>query len=340
VTQPTFDWINADVERVKVLPGPDGLTLRRIMVGRYGEVPDHWPHLTDLPRGASSGGPVSFASSYSINDKADVWAENAADLYEQAIQERWASTTAVPWQTLEPLPDEQEHAICQLATYLSEQGYAAQVVVGRWLERIAYGFLEVKSFLATQVFDAGRHCEAFRKRALANGGGLGQESPGFMHRALTDALKWTELVVALDLLRTSMTITLLEAAEGFATCEAERILYRLTLRDLRRWQAYGEAHVMYHLERNPDRRRQLDFGIIRADQGMAGDVVRDEPLRDALVILLAKGERRAAGEERLAALRRRQYEDYLACLTRVGMPEHQALADRQLGPALLGSTTS
>jgi hypothetical protein len=333
---PSLDWLNADVERVKVLPGDDGLTLRRIMVGRYGEVPDHWPHLTDFPRGASLGGPVSFASSYSINDKADVWAENAADLYEQAIQERWASATAIPWETLEALPDELEHAICQVCTFLSEQGYAAQVVVGKWLERMAYGFLEVKSYLATQVFDAGRHCEAFRKRALANGGGLGQESPGFMNRVLTDSLKWTELVAALDLARTSITLAMLETLEQSATCDAERVLYGLTQRDLRRWQAYGEAHVAYHLEHNPDRRRQLDLGMLRADQGMAGDITADRPLRDALIVILAGGERIAAGEERLAELRQRQWDAYLASFARAGLPEHQTLAERQLKPALLG----
>jgi len=146
--QPSLDWLNADVERVKVLPGSDGLTLERIMVGRYGEVPEHWPHLTDFPRGASSGGPTMFAASYSLNDKADVWADNAAALYEQAIRERWASATEVPWETLTPLSDEVEAAVCQVCTALSEDGFAAQQVIGRWLERIAYGFLEVKSFLA------------------------------------------------------------------------------------------------------------------------------------------------------------------------------------------------
>ncbi len=335
--EPSFDWYNADVERVKVLPGPDGLTLRRLMVGRYGEVPDHWPHLTDFPRGASSGGPVAFAASYSINDKADVWAENAADLYEQAIQERWASAVAIPWETLVELPDEQEHAVCQVATYLSEKGYAVQMIIAKWLERIAYGFLEVKSFLATQVFDAGRHCEAFRKRALANGGGLGLESPGYLNRALTDALKWTELTGAIDVLLASMNIVLLDDLEAAATSEAERALYGLARRDLRRWAAYGEAHVAYHLEHYPDRRRQLDLGFLRADQGMATDIAQDIPLRDALVILLARGERRAIGEERLAGLRRRQYDAYVASAARAGLPKHGDLAGRQLGPVMLNA---
>ncbi|MBI2759844.1 MAG: hypothetical protein HYX51_00250 [Chloroflexi bacterium] len=335
--QPSFGWMQADVERVKVLPGEDGLTLRRIMVGRYGEVPDFWPHLTDLPRGASSEGPVALASSYSINDKADVWAENAADLYEEAIQDRWASAIAIPWETLVPLPDEQEAAICQVATHLSEKGYAAQVVIGRWLERIAYGFLEVKSYLATQVFDAGRHCEAFRKRALANGGGLGQESPGYLSRALTDALKWSELAGTLDLLIAPMNMVLLETLEGIAASEAERTLYRLARRDLARWAAYGEAHIGYHLDHKPDRRRQLSLGLSRGDQALVHDMRLDTPMHDALVILLAQGGRRAEGKERLAELRQRQYDAYLASLARAGLPEHEQIISRLLRPAMVGA---
>ena len=317
--QPSFDWLNADVERVKVLPGEDGLTLERLMVGRYGEVPDHWPHLTDFPRGAALGGPTAFASSYSINDKVEVWADNAAALYEQAIRERWVSATAIPWQTLTPLPDEVEHAVCQLCTALSEEGLAAQQVVGRWLERIAYGFLEVKSFLATQVFDAGRHCEAFRKRALSNGGGLGVQTPGMMHRTLTDALKWTELVAGLDIFRASLTLELLETG-GLAQTEAEEELYRLTARDLRRWLAYGTAHIAYHLERRPERREQLSISLLRPETNFVFDVRHDKATNDALIILLARGQRQAVGRERLLELRRRQIRRYVRALEQCGLP--------------------
>jgi len=329
--QPSLDWLNADVERVKVLPGPDGLTLERIMVGRYGEVPEHWPHLTDFPRGASDGGPTAFAASYSLNDKAGVWADNAAALYEQAIRERWVSATAVPWETLTPLPAEVEAAVCQLCTTLSEDGFAAQQVIGRWLERIAYGFLEVKSFLATQVFDAGRHCEAFRKRALANGGGLGLQSPGVMHRALTDSLKWTELVATLDLLRTSTTLALLET-EAIPQTEAESVLYRLAARDLDRWRAYGVAHVRYHLDHRPDRREQFALGLIRGEAAFVQDTVRDTPLHEALLVLLGRGERVEVARERLAELRRRQVGRYLDALEQASLPERRERAAAMLSP--------
>lgn len=328
---PSLDWLNADVERVKVLPGPEGLTLERIMVGRYGEVPEHWPHSTDFPRGASAGGPTMFAASYSLNDKSDVWAENAAALYEQAIRDRWVSATAVPWESLTPLPAEVEAAVCQVCTMLSEDAFAAQQVIGRWLERIAYGFLEVKSFLATQVFDAGRHCEAFRKRALANGGGLGMQSPGVMHRALTDSLKWTELVAALDLFRTAATLALFES-EFLPQTEAEAALYRLAARDRERWLAYGIAHTRYHLEHRPDRREQLQISMVRAEAAFVQDTFRDAPLRDALLILLGRGEGVEVARGRVADLRRRQIDRYGDALDRAGLPERRERAAAVLKP--------
>jgi hypothetical protein len=39
----------------------------------------------------------------------------------------------------------------------------------KWMYRIPQDFLEVKSFLSTQIMDEARHQEVFRKRALAGG---------------------------------------------------------------------------------------------------------------------------------------------------------------------------
>lgn len=326
---PSFDWMNAEVERVRAVPGDRGMTLRAINIGRYGEVPDHWPYLDDTPRGAAPGGPVTFASSYSIFDKADVWSENAVDLYEEAIQDRWTSAADIPWDTLEPLPDRVERAVDQICTRLSEQGFAAQQGLGRWLEKIAYGFLEVKSFLATQIYDAGRRCEAFRKRALANGGGLGIETPNLFNRALIDSLKWTEFAVALNVLQAATDVVLLETLETRAFNDAERALYRLTLRDVRRHLAYGEGHLAYHLAKLPERREQLNVGCFRAEAAFAGDLAADRPFTEAMVIVLGGDDGEDAGWERLLDLQSRQAEAYLDALERAGMPEHR---NRVYGP--------
>ena len=65
-------------------------------VGIYGEIPEHWHDQTRNPRGAIPRKGVPPLN-YSIRDKADLWAESAADLYEEAIQRRWIPATDVPW---------------------------------------------------------------------------------------------------------------------------------------------------------------------------------------------------------------------------------------------------
>jgi hypothetical protein len=156
-----------------------------------------------------------------------------------------------------------------------------------------------------------------------------------MHRALTDSLKWTELVAGLDLFRTSTTLALLET-EGLAQTEAEAPLYRLVSRDLERWLAYGTAHVRYHLEQRPDRRDQLLISLVRPEASWVQDTTRDQPLHDALLILLGRGERETVAGERLAALRRRQVDRYFDALDRADLSERRERASAILKPVTGG----
>ena len=73
---------------LKATPGADGLRLRDINIGSYGVVPDTWTLQNDAPRGTESTGQI-IPAAYSIFDKAEVWSENAVDLYEEAIKHRW-----------------------------------------------------------------------------------------------------------------------------------------------------------------------------------------------------------------------------------------------------------
>ena len=70
--------------------GPHGLTMRSINVGLYGEVPDAWHEMSRMPRGAFPVAGVPRLEVYPLTHKAELWAENAVDLYEEAIQRRWA----------------------------------------------------------------------------------------------------------------------------------------------------------------------------------------------------------------------------------------------------------
>src|SRR3990172_5122562 len=109
-----------------------GLTVGALNVGTYGDIPDEWPYHTEMPRGAYPIAGVP-AMGYSIYEKAELWAENVSELYEEAIQRRWRPATDIPWDTVQPLPDEIERSLCQVCTYLCEKALLAGDVVGKWL---------------------------------------------------------------------------------------------------------------------------------------------------------------------------------------------------------------
>jgi hypothetical protein len=305
----SMDWAKVPTDRLpRLKPGPRGLRLADVEVGAYGYVPDRWQSETDLPRGAYPPAQDSILASYTIYDKAEVWAESCRELYEDAIADRWTSATDISWSTMEPLPDHIEQSICQLMTHWSEDALIACEVISSWLERISYGYHEVKLYLGTQVFDYARHAETFRKRALANGGGLGYQGPGAMHRAIFSAMKFTEMITYITV-RTSFFLSLLERAGlSLARNEAERKIYAYVAQDLRRHLRYGLDHLKWYLQTQPRRRSSVTTWLARGEVQMASDVRNNTPQNEALVLLL--DDRPAAGKQKLDILRREQLEDY------------------------------
>ena len=101
VPVPTFDWMGLTAEwGTRVRPGEHGLRFGDLNVGIYGEVPEVWEDQTRRPRGALPR-PGVPPLPYNLRSKYQMWADSAANLYEEAIQRRWIPATDVPWQTLE-----------------------------------------------------------------------------------------------------------------------------------------------------------------------------------------------------------------------------------------------
>ena len=310
IPKPDLAWMAVPTQRgMRAHVGPDGLRLKDVDTGDYGYVPDHWPYDNDLPRGSHPlPNPIASAS-YSLYDKTDVWSENAAELYEDAIRDRWASATDIPWAQLVELPEIQERALCQICTEISERSLLLTETLSGWLEKISYGFYEVKSFLGTQIFDTARHTEAFRKRALANGGGLGVATPAIFHRAVTAALKFTDLVLAQNIVLDTYLMVVLEALEAVAPSDAERTLFRLTRRDLQRHIDYGVGHVGFLLARQPKMHQQVHAWLSRSEMLLVADTRLDTPWNEALILLL--GDTTSEGRAALEDLRRRFVAAYL-----------------------------
>ena len=306
---PRLTWMGITHQwGTRVKPGKHGLRLGDLNVGIYGEVPAVWNDQTRNPRGAVARRGIPPVG-YSIRDKADLWADCAADLYEEAIQRRWAPATDVPWATLASLPDDLEAAICQVATELSQYANVDVEAVTHWQHQMAYGYHEVKQFLATVSFDAARHLEAFRKRALANGGGLGLEGPGEVNRMILESRGgWTETVLYLFVLRGLFTQTMLRYLERYATCDAERAIYGNCLEDKARHLTYGVDHLWYSINHQPDQKLITQQLCIIGERVLVREL-KDPVLREALSIVFAGGVARAASEG--AAVHRKMMRDFV-----------------------------
>ncbi len=328
-TQLDLSWMHVPTEwGTRAKPTKKGLTLEAINVGRYGDVPDVWEHQTEMPRGAVAVAGVE-GMGYSIYEKQELWSDNAAALYEEAIQRRWRPATDVAWGSLQPLPDDLEHAICQICTHFSEKGQLEADVIAGWEPQLSYGYHEVKLYLATVVFEGARHAEVFRKRALSNGGGLGIQSTGWSFRSVTDARNFTEFIAVQMVLQDSFTLTQYAFCEAHMPHAAEKLLFRLAMQDKARQVAYGLAHLKYVLLHRPDRRQEIERYLDKGEVLLMQDD-RDAATREAFAILFAGGKDNIQEGLRLYdQMRRLQVEQYLDRL-------RWATLDRQkrLAPAL------
>lgn len=237
---------------VKATPSRVGLTLADISIGTYGDVPDHASRRTMAPRGSDIDPDVPDMG-YTINDKAEVWSDNLLSLYEEAVSRQWSATRDIPWTELPELDPDVEHAMCQLCTVLSEVEMVAADFPAKWLWRINHEFVEAKMFLCTQVMDEARHTEVFRKRALANGGGLGKSKAVVEQflKLILDAESYDEGSALMHLLGEGVVLSLFRAGEFLSPSPVEKKIFRLCMQDEARHVAYGTMHLRYRLERDP-----------------------------------------------------------------------------------------
>jgi hypothetical protein len=209
---------------------------------------------------------------YIYNEKYQVWADNIVPLYEEAVQRPWSATRDIPWDTLTPLPDDLERAQCQISTFLTEVEMIASDFPAKWLWRMNQHYHEVKMFLCTQAMDEARHLEVFRKRALANGGGL------LRCRAETE-LGLASILLAPTYIQGSflmhvggegLVLDLFRAGEFHAQNKCEKEIYRLCMQDEARHVSYGSGFATFLV--NPWMVELLAVlaggGIAHIDRGM------------------------------------------------------------------------
>lgn len=303
--------------------------VRDWFVGRVGEVPQQAPtYYGFLPRGAVPE-PGMPDYGFAINRKDEVWADNIADLYEQAKSAQWDASTAIAWDELPRLDEDLERAVCQIMTFLAENEYSALYIPSKFLPRINPQFTEVVLFLATVVNDEARHIEAFTKRALANGGGLQYASA---------ATEWSlySLLIQEDYFNSSFLLhvlgegtflDLLRFCEEFAPDPVTRDVVRRARQDEARHVAYGVAHLKHQLQTTPDGHARLLQAVEARADAIAATTGATPFVMEALAVLAGGGSsprQMSAGVQHVKRLYGSMHQNRIQRLVQAGVPAELA----------------
>ena len=307
--------------------GKHGLSLADIQIGSYGNPDQHSTNMTGRPRGAAERPAGYRIGGYQMRNKEDIWLDNAGWIWEEALQRQWSSATDVPWHLVKPLSDDLEQAMCNLCTFLTEVEFVAGDVPARWVARTSPDYFEPRMVLLAQVNDEARHMDVFRKRALANGGGLMQATGGTsgIVGSIDLANDFNEMSARLHLSGEGAVLTIFRMGELIAQNDAEKMMYRLCAQDEARHVAFGVMHMRYVAEAAPERREEihsyLDEGeaaLLQSSQNPAAQGTSAE----SLAILLGGGrDNYDEGYRKLLAIRRRQVVEYMKRLQAAGFGE-------------------
>jgi len=330
-----LSWLRSQTDwGIRAKPGRRGLTLDEINVGPYGEIPANPRDLTMRPRGAVAR--VGVPRLGYVVPRDEVWSQNATLLYEEAVQRQWSSATDIPWETLAELPDDIERAMSQLCTFLTEVEFIAGDTPSQWLPSISNEHYEVKLFLATQVMDEARHLDVFRKRALANGGGLMSGGPGSGLRAIIGARDFSEMSAIMHIIGEGFIQSLFRSGELLSHNEAEKRMFRLAAQDESRHVSFGVMHMKHVLETEPERREEIHSYLDEGEEIFAGTgVSASGGSMESLAILLGDGLAGIdEGFRKLLAVRRRQVNEYMHRLEVAGLGDRRGRMTAQFAPFL------
>ena len=330
-----LSWLKTPIDwGIRAKPGKRGLTLDEINVGAYGDVPEVSRDQTMRPRGAAAR--VGVPHMGYVLERNDVWSKNATLLYEEAVQRQWSSATDIPWDTLKPLPDDLERAMSQLCTFLTEIEFIAGDTPAQWLPSISNQHYEIKLYLASQIMDEARHLDVFRKRALANGGGLMSGGPGSGLRSIIGARDFSEMSAIMHIIGEGFIQTLFRSGELLSHNEAEKAMFRLALQDESRHVAFGVMHMKHILETEPQRREEMHNYLDVGEDIFAGNgVTSTGGSIESLGILLGGGvQKMDEGLSRLLAVRKKQVNEYMHRLEVAGLGDRRGRMSKQFAPFL------
>jgi hypothetical protein len=319
-----LSWMRSRDDAIHARPAQDrrGLTLDDINKGVYS--PDRVPEIVRhnfsmAPRGAFL--PPGLPSlGYKLNRKSEVWADNAAALFEEGKSRHWVPAQAVPWSALnEHGYDAQQLAAWrQLATELISIGLVTGDVPARWEYQMNQEFHEVKYLLCVQMVDAARTAEAWRKRALYGDGGLGVDvlELGELLKMVADSGTYPCASASQNLLLYSLVMTLGAHLEWAARNAADAFLGTRLAQDSGRFVAYGVAHVRGVLRARPSEADAINGHLDLVENGAVGWLGARAHLEPLVVV--------SGGYEPVRAFYERSVREYFERCAAAGLGERRA----------------
>ena len=195
---------------------------------------------------------------WALNDRDRIWADDVADLAEQATRAQWDASRDIPWAAARDLPDHMERAVAQVMTFIAQNEYAALYVPAAFLPHVNPAYAEVVMWLAGHIHDEARHIEVFTKRALIGGyAGQALASTELSLKTLLEERDFSSAALLLNVLGEGTFLDLLTFVERHAPDAATRAAAHLAHRDEVRHVHFGISHVRQRMASDPDQRASL-----------------------------------------------------------------------------------
>ena len=306
------------------------------------EIPDEGPGLIVGREGGAD--PSSERYEYQMKNKYEVWSTNLESLLDEALSRQWSATTDLPWDKLEPLPEELERALCQFVTFLHIVEFFPTDIIPYWMSRIDPAFPEARLFLATQCADESRHMEVFGKRLFANGGGPGvnpMSGFGGVPLELTAIPVESKAVIAgrgpawellgysyhTQMLGESLVLDFFRFGEFLGRNPFDKEMFRRVLQDEARHVSYGTMHIRYYLDHAPKAERERALEMIHyvasvAEAGSTGfDFLLNSNIIEPFALMAAGGTANLdKGWDYTREFWAKVVEEYLGRCERAGFP--------------------
>jgi hypothetical protein len=189
---------------------------------------------------------------WTLNDRDVIWADDVAELTEQASAGQWDASRDIPWEAARGLPDFMERAVSQVMTFIAQNEYAALYVPAGFIASVNPRYHEMLIWLAGHVHDEARHIEVFTKRSLIGGqASYALSSTELSLHTLLEEPDFSGAALLLNVLGEGTFLDLLRFVERHAPDAATRAAAALAHRDEVRHVHFGISHVRRRIATDP-----------------------------------------------------------------------------------------